>query len=66
MRKALLGLIVLVAHGLLGFLTLTSPSAYRFLRESPPADVAAATGVAEGDIQDAVAFCERDGLVLVP
>jgi hypothetical protein len=31
-----------------------------------PADVAAATGVAEQDIQDAVAFCAKDGLVLVP
>lgn len=30
------------------------------------ADVAAATGVAEGDIQRAVAECVRDGLVLAP
>ncbi len=43
MRKALLGLIVLAALGLLGFLTLTSPSAYRLLRGSERADVAAAT-----------------------
>ena len=42
MRKALLGLIGLAALGLLGFLTLTSPSAYRFLRGNPPADLAAA------------------------
>lgn len=38
MRKAILGLGVLVVAGVLGFLALTSPSAYRLLRENPSAD----------------------------
>ncbi|PVE23692.1 alkylated DNA repair protein [Microvirga sp. KLBC 81] len=38
MRKAILGLGVLAVLGVLGFLALTSPSAYRLLRGNPSAD----------------------------
>jgi len=37
MRKALIGLVALVIFGVLGFLALTSPSAYRVIRAEAPA-----------------------------
>lgn len=38
MRKAIIGLVALVIFGMLGFLALTSPSAYRFIRGNPSVD----------------------------
>jgi len=44
MRKAILGLSVLVLLGVLAFLAFTSPSAYRMLRGKASADIAAQAG----------------------
>jgi mono/diheme cytochrome c family protein len=51
MRKALIGLVALVIFGVIGFVALTSPSAYRLIRaEAPAPDANRASNVENGRV----------------
>ena len=51
MRKALIGLVALAILGVLGFLTLTSPSVYRLIRPEPAAAAGRTPDVENGRIR---------------